>query len=116
MRNAAKLLSETFPSNRHSPSSSSPSCYSSTALSRNPTASLAMDPLPRYCFNPKLTWNPEVKDYFVAAYGEARISVGLTSSIFRLRCCNWPSTKLHTSKKIVSKKTEESKVRFIELV
>ncbi|KAI4363896.1 hypothetical protein MLD38_020058 [Melastoma candidum] len=54
MRNAAKLLSETFPI--------------------NPTASLAMDLLPGYSFNPKLKWNPEVKDYIVAAYGEARIS------------------------------------------
>ncbi|GFQ03010.1 putative methyltransferase nsun6 [Phtheirospermum japonicum] len=40
-----------------------------------------MDPSERYRFNPKLRWNPQVKDYFVKAYGAdhfARISMALT--------------------------------------
>ncbi|KAI4378366.1 hypothetical protein MLD38_015855 [Melastoma candidum] len=81
MRNAARLFSETFSSNRHFPSPSSPSCYSSTSVARNPTLSPAMDPSRRYCFDPKLKWNPVVKEYFVAAYGEetfARLSEALT--------------------------------------
>ncbi|GER54039.1 ribosomal RNA small subunit methyltransferase B [Striga asiatica] len=40
-----------------------------------------MDPSDRYCYNPKLIWNPQVEEYFVKAYGAdhfARISSALT--------------------------------------
>ncbi|CAA0836996.1 NOL1/NOP2/sun family protein [Striga hermonthica] len=40
-----------------------------------------MDPSDRYCYNPKLLWNPQVEEYFVKAYGAdhfARISSALT--------------------------------------
>ncbi|KAF2290357.1 hypothetical protein GH714_012081 [Hevea brasiliensis] len=40
-----------------------------------------MDPSERYCYNPRLQWNPEVEDYFSKAYGAdhfSRISHALT--------------------------------------
>ncbi|XP_037496716.1 tRNA (cytosine(72)-C(5))-methyltransferase NSUN6 isoform X2 [Jatropha curcas] len=42
---------------------------------------LQMDSSERYCYNPKLQWNPEVEHYFIKAYGAdlfSRISHALT--------------------------------------
>lgn len=44
-----------------------------------------MDSSDRYCYDPKLLWNPQVEDYLSKAYGPehfSRISKALTYSYF----------------------------------
>jgi hypothetical protein len=52
---------------------------SSASASASPTAAAAAD-ADRYTYSPRLRWQPEVEEYFAAAYGRdrfARISEAL---------------------------------------
>ncbi|EEF34364.1 rRNA (cytosine-C(5))-methyltransferase NOP2C [Ricinus communis] len=58
-----------------------PKTFLSFSTSASPSKHQLMDPSERYCFNPKLQWNPQVEDYFTKAYGPdyfSRISHALT--------------------------------------
>ncbi|GLT94048.1 hypothetical protein SLE2022_118110 [Rubroshorea leprosula] len=51
------------------------------ATLQNHMPQVPMDASERYCYSPRLRWNPEVEDYFVKAYGPlhfAKISEALT--------------------------------------
>ncbi|KAK4743380.1 hypothetical protein SAY87_001381 [Trapa incisa] len=52
---------------------------------QNPTSLVQMDASERYCFNPKLKWNPKVEDYFIKAYGVEHFSL-ISNALTRPSC------------------------------